>query len=141
VHQYNCGVSAHDIHYSQLFLPWHRAFLYLHERMLQAELGDRDFRIPAWDWENSGKVPEVYEELPSIHGMPCLCRRMPGPSPLLSPWRLMRRRAIADRNVVENAWSESGIPGGCEPYGPTAPGGLHYPVCRQVRILPALAFE
>jgi hypothetical protein len=52
----------------------------------------------------------------------------------------MRTRATVGRNLEETAWSDSGIPGSCELYGKTAPGGLHNQVCRQVRILPAVMF-
>lgn len=49
------------------------AFLYANERLLQSELGDPGFRLPVWNWENSGAVPDVYFQLPSLAGMPCQC--------------------------------------------------------------------
>jgi hypothetical protein len=77
LHQYYCyGVAS--IHNTARFLPWHRAFLYMHERLLQAELGDRNFRLPVWDWENDGHIPRVYNELPTISDLPCHCTRRNG---------------------------------------------------------------
>jgi hypothetical protein len=50
-----------DIHSSWDFLPWHRGFVYFHERILRAIIGD-SFRLPVWDWDNPGadKVPDFY---------------------------------------------------------------------------------
>jgi hypothetical protein len=56
--------STDDIHHTWAFLPWHRAFIYLHERLLARHLGD-DFRLPVWQWENDAEVPELYQDLPA----------------------------------------------------------------------------
>ncbi len=45
------------IHETGLFLPWHRAFLYSHERTLAALLNDPGFRLPVWDWEDPDGIP------------------------------------------------------------------------------------
>ncbi len=67
VHCFRCGgnPSNADIHQSWLFLPWHRAYLYYHERILCELLGDPTFRLPYWDWD----VP-VNRNLPTIHRTP-----------------------------------------------------------------------
>ena len=41
-----------QVHGTLNFLPWHRAYLYFHERMLGNLIGDMNFRLPYWDWEN-----------------------------------------------------------------------------------------
>jgi hypothetical protein len=64
-----------DIHRSWAFLPWHRAFLYFHERLIQAELGNPDFRLPVWDWENDPCVPWIYNSLPSVKHLACSASR------------------------------------------------------------------
>jgi hypothetical protein len=56
--------STDDIHHTWAFLPWHRAFIYFHERLLARRLGD-DFRLPVWQWEAEARVPEFYETLPA----------------------------------------------------------------------------
>jgi hypothetical protein len=76
-HAVSCGakVDYPDVHTSPDFLPWHRAFLFVHEWMLQAELQDMSFRIPVWDWENDPKVPWAYQLLPGVQG-PCYPPRL-----------------------------------------------------------------
>ncbi|HUB78401.1 MAG TPA: tyrosinase family protein [Bryobacteraceae bacterium] len=76
-HAVNCGagVDYPDVHSNEDFLPWHRAFLFVHEWMLQAELQDPDFRVPVWDWENDPEVPWAYQFLPGIKG-PCYAPRL-----------------------------------------------------------------
>ena len=46
-----CGMGALKIHSNRRFLPWHRGFLYFHEKILQMVLGNKNFRLPVWDWE------------------------------------------------------------------------------------------
>ncbi len=50
------------IHDHWLFLPWHRAFIYYHERILSSYLGSPPFRLPVWDWEIDPCVPEAFVE-------------------------------------------------------------------------------
>jgi hypothetical protein len=77
-HAWYCGGNDPffgDIHNTWAFLLWHRAFLYLHERLIQAELGDPDFRLPVWDWETDPNVPWVYNSLPWVKHIHCDCPR------------------------------------------------------------------
>jgi len=62
VHCWNCGGSDVDIHGSWTFLPWHRAYLYFHERILCKLLNDDSFRLPYWSWDNSNyrSLPDIY---------------------------------------------------------------------------------
>jgi polyphenol oxidase len=66
-HCWNCGggldgQSGEEIHGSWLFLPWHRAFLYFHERILGALINDNSLRLAYWDWDNTanGGVPPAW---------------------------------------------------------------------------------
>ncbi|MBV9937413.1 MAG: tyrosinase family protein [Acidobacteriaceae bacterium] len=57
-HCWNCGggldgQAGEEIHGSWLFLPWHRAFLYFHERILGALINDKNLRLAYWDWNNA----------------------------------------------------------------------------------------
>jgi hypothetical protein len=65
LHSYYCSGSwpGGDLHTTWLFLPWHRAFIYFHERILADAVGDPDFRLPAWDWEQALAIPAAFTEL------------------------------------------------------------------------------
>jgi polyphenol oxidase len=67
VHCYMCSQApvAQRVHYNDNFLPWHRAYLYFHERILGKLIGDMNFRIPYWDWENP-----AHRKLPPPHTTP-----------------------------------------------------------------------
>ena len=62
VHCWQCGASGSDIHGSWTFLPWHRAYLYFHERILCTLLKDNSFRLPYWSWDDTN-----YRNLPTIY--------------------------------------------------------------------------
>ncbi|KAL2644680.1 hypothetical protein R1flu_012267 [Riccia fluitans] len=42
-----------DVHSNWLFLPWHRMFVYFHERILQKLLDDPTFALHFWNFDNS----------------------------------------------------------------------------------------
>jgi hypothetical protein len=46
-------------HGSQLFLPWHRAYLYFFEQALQDEV--EGVAIPWWDYVAEPRIPEAYD--------------------------------------------------------------------------------
>lgn len=57
-----------EIHQNWLFLPWHRLYMYFHERILAKLIGDDEFALPYWNWDNQspvapypGAVPRVYD--------------------------------------------------------------------------------
>jgi hypothetical protein len=61
VHARACGAGGDDIHGDCRFLPWHRGFIYFHERMIRKTIpGMEDFRLPVWDWDNNPAVPPAY---------------------------------------------------------------------------------
>ncbi|CAN0843729.1 Polyphenol oxidase latent form, chloroplastic [Linum grandiflorum] len=41
-----------QIHYSWLFLPFHRYYMYFYERILGKLIGDPTFAIPFWNWDH-----------------------------------------------------------------------------------------
>ncbi|CAM6117280.1 unnamed protein product [Calypogeia fissa] len=45
------GAEPVDIHFSWLFYPWHRWFLFFHERILQSLLEDPTFSLNYWNWD------------------------------------------------------------------------------------------
>jgi polyphenol oxidase len=62
VHCYFCaGKDSDQIHGSWFFFPWHRAYLYFHERILASLVNDPTFTLPYWDWESDGHIPDAYK--------------------------------------------------------------------------------
>ena len=87
LHDYYCGGgwSSGGVHGSWAFLPWHRAFVYYHERILARLVNNENFRLPVWDWENNSRLPSFFEEL----GLPTFLTgtsgRLPNPGNWLDP--------------------------------------------------------
>jgi hypothetical protein len=84
LHQYYCCSgpdssvipgTVRNIHATSDFLPWHRGFLFFHERIIQGILCDRDFRLPVWDWESEHKAPWRYDPGLLPKNMPGACRK------------------------------------------------------------------
>jgi polyphenol oxidase len=55
VHCYNCSggydPDSYEIHGGWWFMPWHRCYLHVHERILGKLIGDPSFRLAYWDWD------------------------------------------------------------------------------------------
>ena len=49
-------------HGSEIFLPWHRVYLHVFERMLQGAIGEPTLAIPYWDWTHQRELPAVFSE-------------------------------------------------------------------------------
>ncbi|KAL6651413.1 hypothetical protein ACP70R_010338 [Stipagrostis hirtigluma subsp. patula] len=51
-----------QIHNCWLFFPWHRFYLYFHERILGKLLGDETFALTFWNWDAPGgmTLPPIY---------------------------------------------------------------------------------
>jgi hypothetical protein len=58
-----------QIHGSSAFLPWHRAYLYYFERVVQSLSNAPHFRLAAWDWEVNKNVPAAYNHWVTVAGM------------------------------------------------------------------------
>jgi tyrosinase len=59
------GYCEHD---NQLFLPWHRAYLYFFEQALQDLVPG--VTLPWWDWTESDEIPEAFSEETDPSGEP-----------------------------------------------------------------------
>jgi tyrosinase len=55
-------------HRNQLFLPWHRGYLYFFEQALQDVVPG--VTLPWWDWTESGELPVAYTEETDAGGNP-----------------------------------------------------------------------
>uniref|UniRef100_A0A0E0KVG9 Tyrosinase copper-binding domain-containing protein n=1 Tax=Oryza punctata TaxID=4537 RepID=A0A0E0KVG9_ORYPU len=51
-----------QIHGCWLFFPWHRMYLYFHERILGKLIGDETFALPFWNWDAPAGMsfPAIY---------------------------------------------------------------------------------
>ncbi len=58
--------SRLEIHYGWFFFPWHRFFLYFHERILAQLVGDDTFAIPFWNWDDQSANPPLANVLPDV---------------------------------------------------------------------------
>lgn len=45
------GRTGEEIHNTWWFFPWHRAYIYFHERILAKLINDSDFTLPYWRWD------------------------------------------------------------------------------------------
>lgn len=55
-------------HGSELFLPWHRAYLVEFERLLQEQVPG--VTLPYWDWANTREIPQPYREPSALPDFP-----------------------------------------------------------------------
>jgi len=56
------ALSGPEIHGGWWFLPWHRAYLYFHERILGDLIDDPSLTLPYWDWDtpDRNRFPDLY---------------------------------------------------------------------------------
>lgn len=54
-------------HHNDLFLPWHRAYLYYLELAMQSQVPG--VTLPWWDWTTTDSLPQAYTE-PEANGKP-----------------------------------------------------------------------
>ena len=81
-------------HYSYLFFPWHRMYLYYFERVLRAASGDPNLALPYWNYESSSE-----QGLPAEFTTPAIdCAgdpdSHPGCNPFYIPGRPMNGGAL-----------------------------------------------
>ena len=47
-------------HGNWYFLPWHRAYLLMYERVVRELTGQSDFALPYWDWTEDRQLPAAF---------------------------------------------------------------------------------
>ena len=52
------------------FLPWHRAYTAMYERVIRLLTKNPDFAMPFWDWTASPHMPEVFLSKKTLDGKP-----------------------------------------------------------------------
>ncbi|XP_062078689.1 polyphenol oxidase I, chloroplastic-like [Humulus lupulus] len=57
-----------NIHRQWLFYPYHRMYMYFHERILGSLIGDDTFALPFWNWDNPNSMifPKMFLKEPFI---------------------------------------------------------------------------
>jgi polyphenol oxidase len=97
VHLCYCGDSA-EVHKSYFFLPWHRAFLYFHERILGKLIGDMSFALPCWDWDDAAnqQLPSIYTAA-AANSLFDSKRAVNVPPPIPPPWSTLTQNALRQR--------------------------------------------
>jgi tyrosinase len=56
-------------HGNWYFLPWHRAYLLMYERMIRLVTNNPNFAMPYWDWTAHPTVPQAFSQ-PTYNGQP-----------------------------------------------------------------------
>nr|GMD81867.1 polyphenol oxidase E, chloroplastic-like [Ipomoea batatas] len=61
---YKLNGKSYQIHFTWLFFPFHRWYLYFYERILQSLIDDPTFTLPYWNWDNpQGMIlPEIFDD-------------------------------------------------------------------------------
>nr|GLL44059.1 catechol oxidase B, chloroplastic-like [Ipomoea trifida] len=61
---YQLNDKSYQIHFTWLFFPFHRWYLYFYERILQSLIDDPTFTLPYWNWDNpQGMIlPEIFDD-------------------------------------------------------------------------------
>jgi len=54
------AVNGLQVHWSWLFLPWHRGYVYFLERAMAAAIGEPGFALPYWDSSSDRRIPLQY---------------------------------------------------------------------------------
>jgi hypothetical protein len=116
IHCHNCGGggSSIQVHFGDRFLPWHRAYLYFHERILGALIGDMNFRLPYWDWENPAHrtMPSAYTSPNNSTNPLSNSLRSMGPGDTLDPTDGQPATALSETNFADFSPELEGSPHG-----------------------------
>jgi len=53
-----------DVHFSWIFAPWHRMYIYFYEKALGQLIGDDTFALPFWNWDTPAGmvVPALFKD-------------------------------------------------------------------------------
>ncbi|XBH75978.1 hypothetical protein VPH35_102691 [Triticum aestivum] len=56
-----------DVHFSSIFAPWHRMYIYFFERIIGELIGDTAFALPYWNWDapDGMMLPPIFNDASS----------------------------------------------------------------------------
>jgi polyphenol oxidase len=57
-----------QIHFSSIFLPWHRWYLFFHERILASLVGDPSFSLVFWNWDDQLEGGNLFPDMFARNG-------------------------------------------------------------------------
>ena len=121
------------------FLPWHRIYLHLFERIVRAILADLDavadevkqsWALPFWDYDRGGDtaaLPSAFREPTLADGTTLnpLFTELRDPN-LMAGGRLHPLQTSADRTLDEGFFASDPIPGGTVGFGGAQTGWNHF---------------
>jgi polyphenol oxidase len=118
VHCWYCGGDGNgasagpEVHGSWRFLPWHRMFLYFHERILGELVGDTTLTLPFWDWDTPGRdrLPPIYAD--------------PGPQDDPNPLFDQNRGVTANDRIPPGIVDKDAMQSVLSPFSFEEPGGF-----------------
>jgi tyrosinase len=67
-------------HRNWYFLPWHRGYLLMYERLARELTGMKDFALPYWDWTTNQQLPSAFVDPPDGSKNPLFVQRAMGPN-------------------------------------------------------------
>lgn len=115
IHCYYCSqiASTSHVHGNWRFFAFHRAYLYMHERILGKLINDMDFRLPYWDWDVSS-----HRKIPGAYATPAAAS-----NPLWNSTRAMSATdELPDEDVGDDAMEASMTAADFAEFGGTASG-------------------
>ncbi|MGK6309794.1 tyrosinase family protein [Variovorax sp. DT-64] len=77
-------------HGNWFFLPWHRAYLVMYERLIRSVTGNPQFALPYWDWTADRQLPAAFAQS-TFNGQP---------NPLFEPSRSIPPTLSLPDNMV-----------------------------------------
>lgn len=86
-------------HGNWFFLPWHRAYVLMMERIVRQLSGYAGFAMPYWDWNTNPRVPDAFLEPGTANA--------PNPLNLTEPDRYMTGTMSLPPRIVGNARIET----------------------------------
>ncbi|KAG2577243.1 aureusidin synthase-like [Panicum virgatum] len=88
-----------DVHFSWIFAPWHRMYIYFYEKALGQLIGDDTFALPYWNWD-----------APAGMGIPAIFKDSFA-NPLYDPYRDQTHRdALIDLDYIHSPKDVPPIP-------------------------------
>lgn len=101
-------------HRNWYFLPWHRGYLLMYERVVRQLTGNNDFALPYWDWTAERHLPEAYSN-PTFNGQP---------NALFEPMRTVQPTdTLGDGSVGQGVINQILSEAPFETFGSTRPPG------------------
>ena len=100
-------------HGNWYFLPWHRGYLLMYERVVRQLTGFNDFALPYWDWTADSHVPEAFTS-PTFGG---------NPNALFEPRDMGPSDTIPAENVGQAVMTQILNDTPFETFGTTRPSG------------------